>query len=188
MNCHLLVWHWISPKRKDRTLKMVVPIYKSKCDTNCFHHKSPWRAYKLCISHLSASSRPSMKHSKYFPSLELQKTVISPWITLNESNLLHWILNLVNKLCWLTISGSFNLTRIFRGPVTSTITFEGAWGRPEVSKPKFNFLRPLKRFCHKFRCLFTLFQMGRGQLAAADDCGGFDELTEFFHLVFTLID
>ena len=99
-----------------------------------------------------------MKHSKYFPSLELQKTVISPWITLNESNLLHWILNLVNKLCWLTISGSFNLTRIFRGPVTSTITFEGAWGRPEVSNPNFNFLRPLKRFCHKFRCFSHSFK------------------------------
>ena len=68
--------------------------------------------------YLSASSRPSIKHSKNLPSLELQKTVISPWITLNESNLLHWILNLVNKLCWLTISGSFNLTRILRGPVT----------------------------------------------------------------------
>ena len=50
------------------------------------------------------------------PSLLLQKTTLSPWTTLNESNLLHWTRNFVKRLWGPTISGSASLTRILRGP------------------------------------------------------------------------
>ena len=108
--------------------------------------------------YLSASSRPSMIHSKCWPSWLEQWTSESPWMTLKESNLLHCTRNFVKRLRGPTISGWKSLTLIFRGPVTSQMTLEGAWGRPEASRPLFNFLRPFKRFCHKFRCFSHSFK------------------------------
>ena len=59
---------------------------------------------------------PLIIHSMARPSLLLQKTTLSPWTTLNESNLLHWTRNFVKRLWGPTISGSASLTRILRGP------------------------------------------------------------------------
>ena len=93
---------------------------------------NPFRLPKeALIKYRSASSRLSMIHSRLTPELLEQCTMLSPSITLKESYLDHWTRNLVKRLWLETCSGSETLTRIFLGPVTSTMTLlknvKGHW-------------------------------------------------------------
>ena len=82
--------------RVKKDLKRLEVIYGGSLNTNIF--------------------LPLIIHSMARPSLLLQKTTLSPWTTLKESNLLHWTRNFVKRLWGPTISGSASLTRILRGP------------------------------------------------------------------------